>query len=109
MIGDGVDGLLMQAKKKKKVKIIPKAPRQKTELVKKTFKKNIEITKAMELYDFFKKIDDCPKIKEHEFRKNVRLKVTEKGQEIIIDLDKLKEYSKILDDYIDYIKHYILS
>ena len=66
MISDGVDGLLMQAKKKKKIKTIPAAPRQKMELVKKTFKKEKVITETMELYEFFKRLDTLPKIKENE-------------------------------------------
>ena len=39
MIDDSILGLLEQLKKKKKIKTIPAAPRQKTELVKEQFKK----------------------------------------------------------------------
>jgi len=107
MIGACVDGLLVQAKKNKKLKIIPAAPRQKIELVKKTFKNSPEIIKVMSLYDFFKRVDNLPKKREFEFRKNVRLVVTDEGKEIIIDLEKLKEYSKEIDIFIESIKKYL--
>ena len=107
MIGACVDGLLAQAKKNKKLKIIPAAPRQKIELVKKTFKNSPEIIKVMSLYDFFKRVDNLPKKREFEFRKNVRLVVTDEGKEIIIDLEKLKEYSKEIDIFIESIKKYL--
>jgi len=107
MMGACVDGLLVQAKKNKKLKVIPVAPRQKIELVKKTFKNSPEIMTIMELYDFFKRIDNLPKKREFEFRKNVRLVVNDNGKEVIIDLEKLKEYSKNLDIFIEYIKKYL--
>ena len=107
MIGACVDGLLIQAKKNKKVNIIPLAPRQKIELVKKTFKNSPEITKVMGIYDFFKRIDNLPKKREFEFRKNVRLVVDDNNKEVIIDLEKLKEYSKDIDIFIESIKKYL--
>jgi len=108
MMGASVDGLLAQAKKNKKLKVIPAAPRQKIELVKKTFKNSPEIMTIMELYEFFKRVDNLPRKREFEFRKNVRLVVNDKGKEVIIDLEKLKEYSKNLDIFIEYIKKYLV-
>jgi len=111
MIDDSVEGILMQAKKKKKVKvkIIPAAPRQRIELVRKTFKKEPAVMEAMDLYEFFKRIDALPKIREHEFRKDVRLRLTDQGEEIIINLDTLKEYSQTLETFISYVKQFLLS
>lgn len=109
MINHCIDALLEQLKKKKKIKDIPLAPRQKAELVKKYFKNTPEIIKALEIYDFFKRIDDFRAVKECEFRKDVRLKVMDQGQEIIINLDKLKEYSLILESFISYVKQFLLN
>jgi len=109
MIDHSVNALLQQSKKKKKVKIIPIAPRQKIELIKKTFKKSPEILETMEIYEFFKRIDSCPKKREHEFRKGVRLRVDDKGKETDIDLEMLKEYSKILESFISYVKQFLLT
>lgn len=109
MINDAVDGLLDQLKKKKKIKSIPAPPRQKLELVKENFKKVPEVMKAMELYEFFKKVDNLRTVRESEFRKDVRLKVYDGEQETIINLDKLKEYSAILESFISYVKQFLLS
>ena len=107
MVGFCIDSLLVQAKKMKKVSAIPAAPRQKTELAKKVFKSSPEITQAIELHEFFKRTENLTKLREHEFRKNVRLVVNDGGKEVIIDLEKLKEYSRIIDLFIDYTKKYI--
>ena len=109
MINDSVDGLLEQLKKKKKIKSIPAAPRQRMEIVKTEFKKVPEVMKAMELYQFFKKIDNLRTVRESEFRKDVRLKIYDGTEEIIINLDKLKEYSATLESFISYVKQFLLS
>ena len=44
------------------------------------------------------------KIKENEFRKNVTLKVKDKEEWIDINMDKLKEYSIIMDNFTNKIK-----
>lgn len=109
MMSDCVDGLLEQIKKKKKIKSIPAAPRQRLELIKIEFKKVPEIMKAMELYEFFKRIDSLRTIRESEFRKDVRLKIYENDKEIIINLDKLKEYAAILESFISYVKQFLIN
>jgi len=109
MINDSVDGLLEKLKKKKKIKSIPAAPRQRIELVKIEFKKVPEVMKAMELYEFFKRVDNLRTIRESEFRKDVRLRIDDNGKEIIINLDKLKEYAATLESFISYVKQFLLS
>lgn len=109
MIDDSIIGLLEQLKKKKKIKIIPTAPRQRTELVKEQFKKSPEVINAIVLYEFFKRIDNLRTIRESEFRKDVRLKIYDSGNEIIINLDKLKEYYTILETFISYVKQFLSS
>ncbi|VVB77744.1 Uncharacterised protein [uncultured archaeon] len=108
MIDYAIDGLLEKAKKKKMIKSIPDAPRLKIDLVKETFK-NKEVVEAMEIYEMFKLIDILNKTKEGEFRKGVCLRVTYKMKEIPINLDKLKEYSEILERFINYTKLFLLS
>ena len=108
MLDDCVYGILEQLKKKKKIKAIPVAPRQKTELIKKNLKNNKEVMDAMEIYELFKRIDDSKTIREGEFRKDVRLKIIDQGKEVIINLDKLKEYSAILEKFISYVKQFLL-
>ena len=109
MINDSVDGLLDKLKKKKKIKTIPAAPRQRIELVKIEFKKVPEVMKTMELYEFFKRVDNLRTIRESEFRKDVRLRIDDNGKEIIVNLDKLKEYAATLESFITYVKQFLLT
>ena len=108
MMDYAFDELLEKAKKKKLIKKIPEAPKLKIDLIKETFSKEKAITIALEEYQLFKLIDVLKKTKENEFRKGVCLRVTYKGEEIAINLDKLKEYAEIEENFITFIKKYIL-
>ncbi len=109
MMDYAFDGLLEKAKKKKMIKKIPNAPKLKTDLLKIAFKKSPEVMDAIREYEMFKLIELLKKTKEGEFRKGVCLKVTYKGEEIFVNLEKLKEYSEILERFINYTKLFLLS
>jgi hypothetical protein len=108
MIEFSVDRLLDRAKKKKMIKSIPAAPKLKIDIVKEIYKKNPEVIQAIQLYEFFKRVDNLEKVRENEFRKNVTLKVLDRGEWVSIDMDRLKEYAIILEKFISQIKQ-ILS
>lgn len=107
MIEASMDRLLEQAKKKKMISAIPSSPKPKFDLLKKTFARNPDVKDTLELYEFFKRVENLQKIRENEFRKNVALKVLDKGNYVTIDLEKLKEYSKTLERFISYIKQFL--
>ena len=100
MIETSIESLLEKAKKRKQIKTIPIAPKMKIDKIKEIYKKNQEIIEAMELYEFFKRVDNSEKTRENEFRKHVTLKVLDKGEWINIDMDKLKEFSEVLERFI---------
>jgi len=107
MIEHGIDRLLTQAKKKKMIKSIPTFPKPRLDLIRETFKNEKAVIDAVELYELFRKIDQLSKESEGEFRKNVALKVSYRGQVVRIDLEKLKEYSIILERFINYLKQFL--
>lgn len=109
MIDYAFDGLLEKAKKKKMIKSIPDAPRLRIDVIRNAFRNSKEVTDTLEIYEMFKLIDILNKTKEGEFRKGVCLRVTYKMKEIPINLEKLKEYSEILERFINYTKLFILS
>jgi len=109
MMDYAFDGLLEKAKKKKMVKSIPTAPKLKIDVIKEIFKNNPEVMDAVKEYEMFKLIEVLKKTKEGEFRKGVCLKVTYKGIETSVNLEKLKEYSEILERFINYTKLFLLS
>ena len=108
MIEASMERVLEKAKKKKLIKSIHQAPKPQIELMKEVYKKNPEVLAAIELLEFFKRVENAEKMRESEFRKNVCLKILDRGEWITIDMDKLKEYSITLERFISQIKQ-ILS
>lgn len=104
MIDLGMNLLVEKAKKQKKWKPIPDAPKAKVIQLKKIYSENPDLMKGFELYELFRDIESLDKIRENEFRKGVNLKVTYKGQVINIDLEKLKEYAASLEKFISALK-----
>ncbi|MBS3088705.1 hypothetical protein J4402_02895 [Candidatus Pacearchaeota archaeon] len=100
MIDKGMDKLVEKAKKEKKWKPIPDAPRAKQVQLKQIYTNKPEISETLKLYELFRDLDKCDKIRENEFRKGVNLKVIYRGETININLDKLKEYAAILEKFI---------
>jgi hypothetical protein len=104
MIELGMGRLIDKSKKKKKWKPVSDAPRAKLIQLKKLYSSSPEVMETFELYELFRDIEKLDKIREHEFRKGVNLRVTYKGEVININLDKLKEYSETLEKFISYLK-----
>jgi len=104
MIELGMDRLVEQAKKQKKWKAVPDAPRAKHMQLKKIYANNKDIMDTLVLYELFRDIEILEKVRENEFRKGVNLRVSCKGQVININLDKLKEYSSVLERFISALK-----
>ncbi len=104
MIEQSFDALLIKSKKKKLISSIPEAPLKKIEKLKQVFKKEEVVIQVIEMYEMFRKIEQLDKICEHEFRKNATLDVMYKGQKIELNIENLKEYGKILENFISYIK-----
>ncbi len=100
LIEASIDKLLEHAKHDKKIKELPEAPKIKVEKIKELYKKNSDIIDTIELYEFFKRVPNLEKTRENEFRKHVTLRVMDKGEWIVIDMDKLKEYSEKLERFI---------
>jgi len=104
MIELALDKLVEKAKKEKKWKAVLDAPKAKLVQLKKIYSSNKIIYQTLELYEMFREIEKVEKIRENEFRKGVNLKIFYKGKTIDINLDKLKEYSELLEKFISQIK-----
>ena len=105
MIESSMELLLKRAKKKKKIKVIPTTPIEKAKAVEKVFKKEKVVLDTLKLYYFYRRIHTLQLSREHEFRKNVTLRVFDK-EEIAIDMEKLKEWSILLEDFIKFVRTY---
>ena len=104
MIEQGMERLIEKQRKQKKWKVVPDAPRAKLVQLKKIYAGVSPVAETLELYELFRDIEKLEKVRENEFRKGVNLKVFYNGREINVNLDKLKEYSEILERFISYLK-----
>jgi len=109
MIERCMDALLQKIKKKKKITAIPIAPKMKVLALRAAFKKEEIMLATLETYEFFKKIPTLEKTRECEFRKHVCLKVIDANKETRIDMEKLKEYSELLENFIKFVREYLSS
>ncbi len=109
MIETSNEALLRQAKKKKKISRIPETSVKKLDELKKIFKKDKDIMKTLNFYDMLRKIEQLKIERAGEFRKNVNLKIFYRGEEIDINLEKLKEYADNLEKFISKVKQFLLS
>ncbi|MBR9706664.1 hypothetical protein GOV14_06535 [Candidatus Pacearchaeota archaeon] len=109
MMDHAFEGILEKAKKKKMFKTIPSAPKLKIDLLAETFKDVPDVMDAITEYRMYKLIHVLPNKKAGEFRKGVCLTVTYKGEEVRVDLDKLKEYAEILERFINYTKLFLTT
>jgi len=109
MIETSIDEILKTAKKKKKISQIPENPVGKIDAMRKIFRKNKDVLKVMDMYEMFRKVEELRKERIGEFRKNVTLKLFYKGEEINVDLEKLKIYAENLEKFISITKQFLLS
>lgn len=104
MIEISMERLISQAKKQKKWKPVNEAPRTKLIQLKKIYEKVPVVAEVLDTYEMFREIEKLDKVRENEFRKGVNLRVKYKGEDVNINLDKLKEYSIKLEKFISYLK-----
>ncbi len=109
MIDTSIEALLENAYSKKKISEIPQSPVGKINVAKKLMKKDENFLEILELQEMFKKIRELRCERVGEFRKNVALKVKYKGEEVVINLEKLKEYADKLEKFISSTKHFLTS
>ncbi|UCD20655.1 MAG: hypothetical protein JSW08_02680 [archaeon] len=93
--------LLKKSKKKKSITIVPSAPKAKELLVRRYYRDPI-VKKVLDYYALFRRMPNLEKIKEHEFRKNVAVRVIDAGKEIEINMEKLKKFYELFNDFVRY-------
>jgi len=108
MIETSFDALIEHYIESGKVPRMPGSPKERVEFMRKYFKKFPAVQEAIPLYIFFKRVPDLNKTREGEFRKNVNLKVIEPRRTTEINMEKLGEYSEVLERFISEVKQ-ILS
>ena len=108
MIHTSIVQMLKHAKKKKKISSIPTNPVKEIEVIRKLFKKDKEFLKVIEFFEMLKKLETLRTERIGEFRKNVALKIFFKGKEINVNLEQLKIYAEMLENFISTTKQFLL-
>ena len=109
MISTSIDAILRHSKNKGKIQQVPENTVKKVDEIKKLFKKDKNFQEVLELYEMLRKIESLKTERIGEFRKNVSLKISYKGEIIKINLEKLKEYAEMLEKFISTTKQFLLS
>jgi hypothetical protein len=100
MVELSLEQILIHSKKINKTTVIPHAPKLKQRAVIDIFKNNKTIKETITLHSLFRKVDRLHAIRRNEFRKNVSLTLIDGDKEVIVDLEKLKEWEIIMNDFI---------
>ena len=109
MIEVSIEAMLIHAKKKKKISVVPSSPLEKLDVIEKLFKKDKNFQEVIGMYKMFRKVEDLRQERIGEFRKNVTLRLFYQGKEINVNLEKLKEYAEIIENFVATTKTYLLS
>ena len=109
MINTSLDALLRHSKFKGKIKQVPENNVKKIEEIKNLFKRDKNFKEVLEFYEMLRKIESLRTERIGEFRKNVSLKISYKGEVIEVNLEKLKEYAEMLEKFISTTKQFLLS
>lgn len=109
MIETSIERILKHALKKGKITKVEESPIGKLNQIKTLFKKDENFQKTIDFFMMLKKIEELKKERIGEFRKNVALKVTFRGEEVLINLEQLKVYAEMLEKFISTTKQFILS
>ncbi|MBU2612788.1 MAG: hypothetical protein KKB62_03650 [Nanoarchaeota archaeon] len=104
MIETCIFHILKDAQKKGKVKDVSENAIGRIDEIKKLFKKDPNSLKTLDFFMMLRKIESLKIERIGEFRKNVNLKVFFRGEEVNINLEKLKEYAEMLENFIEMTK-----
>ncbi len=104
LIDEGVEKMLEKAKKMKKLKSIPTAPKLRIEKIQELASRNDIVLKTIDLYKFLRQAETAEKVRENEFRKNVALRIMYMGNWQVVDLEKLKEFNVIIENFVNYLR-----
>ncbi len=96
--------ILRDAKKKGKIKEVSDNAIGRINDIKVLLKKDKNALNTIDFFMMLRKLETLDTERIGEFRKNVTLKVIFRGEEININLEKLKEYAEMLENFVDMTK-----
>ena len=109
MIETSTEKILRHAKKKKRISSLPTSPVGRIEAVRNLFRRNRGFLDVIDFYGMLRKMETLRQERTGEFRKNVTLKIFYQGKEVAVNLEQLKVYAGMLEDFINTTKKFLLK
>ncbi|OYT36023.1 hypothetical protein B6U91_02045 [Candidatus Pacearchaeota archaeon ex4484_71] len=109
MIDTSINEILKHAKDKKKIESVSENTFGKLDQIRKLFKKDSNFQDVIEFYEMLRKLENLKTERIGEFRKNVCLKISYKGEIVEVNLEQLKIYAEMLEKFISVTKQFLLS
>lgn len=109
MIETSMDALLRKAKEMGKITEVSENAIGKIKQAKDLFKRDKEFLKVIDFFMMLRKLEDLKTERIGEFRKNVALKIQFRGEEINVNLEQLKIYAEMLENFIATTKQFLLK
>lgn len=101
----GIDALLEQAKKNKKIEKFPPSPKLKADLAKKLYSSDEKLIDFIDFYLLLRKIIKANYTRKEEYRRHVAMmSETEPGKYIEVNIDLLSEYYKKIKEFAEYLQ-----
>ena len=99
-----LEAILQWLLKKKKIKAIPSTYKNKIEVIRANFKKDVTIQEMLKFYSYLMRIDKAEHSGRGEFRKGVTLIAIDELGDVIgeINLEKIKEFYLKTIELVDY-------
>lgn len=107
MIETCIDHILIKAHKDGKIEAIAENAIKKMKQIREIFADNKEFLKVIEMQMMLRKLETLKTERIGEFRKNVALKIQFKGKEINVNLEQLKIYAEMMENFINTTKEFL--
>jgi len=109
MIETSMDAMLIHAKEIGKNPEVSENVIGRIKQMKDLFKKDKEILKVIDFFMMLRKLEELKTERIGEFRKNVALKIQFRGEEVNVNLEQLKIYAEMLENFIAETKKFLVK
>ncbi|MBU0980462.1 MAG: hypothetical protein KJ709_06650 [Nanoarchaeota archaeon] len=100
-----IEGFLQKLKEQGKIFEIPPAPMLRCELLKNSFKDDLEMFKHLDLYILLRKLSKSTYTRSNEFRRHVTMTATlDDGQIVKVDIDLIHGYYTMLKEFLTHVE-----
>lgn len=108
MIDSAIKRILLKEQKNKVIDAVSENAIGRIKQIKDIFKDDKNILETIDFFMMLRKLEELKTERIGEFRKNVALKIYFRGKEVLVNLEKLKNYAEMLEKFINTTKNILL-